>query len=168
VKPIKILFLLIIITGVCSFSSCRSSKSAEKKHKTSRKEENAEVAKVIKTAKSYIGTPYKYGGTSRSGMDCSGLLLNSFQAIDRKIPRTAEEQSKIGIPADIGNLKKGDLVFFSEKKGSKKIVHVGIVTQVNGTKDIKFIHSSTKLGVVESDLYAPYYINILVKARRVF
>jgi len=66
----------------------------------------------------------------------------------------------------VDDLKKGDLVFFSEKKSVNKISHVGLVTEVKGKKDVKFIHASTKLGVVENDLYAPYYIKIFVKAVR--
>jgi len=58
-------------------------------------------------------------------------------------------------------------VFFVNKKGDSQITHVGLISAVNGSRDVKFIHSSTKLGVVESDLYVSYYENILIKATRV-
>lgn len=54
------------------------------------------IDKVIGTARSYIGTPYKYGGTTRAGMDCSGLLINSFRVIEVSLPRSSEDQSKVG------------------------------------------------------------------------
>jgi cell wall-associated NlpC family hydrolase len=68
----------------------------------------------------------------------------------------------------MGELKPGDLVFFSKKKGRKKITHVGMVTSVQNRKEIRFIHSSTKLGVVENNLMSNYYQGIFVKARRPF
>jgi cell wall-associated NlpC family hydrolase len=101
-------------------------------------------------------------------MDCSGLLCVSYQKAGLDIPRTSAEQSKFGKPIKFNELQPGDLVFFSKKKGRKKITHVGMVTSVNRGKDIQFIHSSTKLGVVENNLLSGYYKDIFVKARRPF
>src|SRR5882672_6129016 len=75
---------------------------------------------VVEAARKYIGTPYKYGGTTRSGMDCSGLLLNSFNAIDMSLPRTSEAQSKIGMKVDMEELQPGDLVFFATGKKKRE------------------------------------------------
>ena len=139
--------------------------------KTSKKiiESEHHVTKIIQTARSYAGTPYKWGGTSRSGLDCSGLLVISFQSAGIEIPRTSKDQSKMGKEVSMHELKPGDLVFFSAKKFSiGKISHVGLVTGVNGKHNIQFIHASTKLGVVENNIYTDYYRRIFVKARRVF
>ena len=148
-------FLLIVLL----FSSCASSRKARQKQ--------AKIDKVIATARSYTGNPYKYGGTTRSGMDCSGLLLNAFRAIDMDIPRTSEAQSKIGEKVKIKKLKEGDLVFFATGKKRRVITHVGLVTDRRKTGDIWFIHASTSLGVVEANLFTDYYQKRFRRARRV-
>jgi cell wall-associated NlpC family hydrolase len=130
-------------------------------------EHAVKIEKVISTARSFIGTPYKYGGTTRAGIDCSGLVIQSFKSIHVTLPRTSEEQSKQGIEVKVSDVKPGDLVFFTDKKGHKKITHVGIITVVENSKTIKFIHSSTKLGVVENDLLVPYYESIIIKCTRI-
>ena len=122
---------------------------------------------LVRTARSYTGVQYQYGGTSRSGMDCSGLLLRSFEAINLPIPRTSAQQSKVGDGVSMKRLRKGDLVFFAAGKRKRKITHVGMVTDVRGKNDVRFIHASTKLGVVETNLMSNYYQKIYVKARRV-
>ena len=150
---LKIVFVAIIV----SLSGCAGSKKLAKKQK--------KVDKIISTARSYTGTPYRYGGTTRSGMDCSALLLNSFKSAGITIPRTSKEQSKIGKAVKFDKVQPGDLVFFAAKKGKRKITHVGMVTEVKRDK-VMFIHSSTKLGVVEANLRSKYYSGIFVKARR--
>lgn len=121
---------------------------------------------VVSTAKSYIGVPYRYGGTNRGGMDCSGLLLKSFQSVDYQLPRTSKEQSKVGKKIPIEELRKGDMVFFSAKPRKRKITHAGIVSLKK--KDvILFIHASTSKGVIEADLLSDYYRKRFVRARRI-
>jgi len=154
-KNLLCLALLILLFG------CKSSKKiAESEHR---------VTKIIQTARSYVGTPYKWGGTSHSGLDCSGLLVISFRSAGIEIPRTSKDQSKMGKEVSMHGLKPGDLVFFSVKKlRMRKITHVGLVTHVHDKHNIQFIHASTKLGVVENNIYTDYYRRIFVKARRVF
>jgi cell wall-associated NlpC family hydrolase len=122
---------------------------------------------VIQTARSYIGTPYKYGGTTRVGMDCSALLYNSFESVRMQLPRTSADQSKLGVKVKIKDLKPGDMVFFATGKSKNEITHAGIVTVVNSKNDIRFIHASTSLGVIESNLYSTYYIQRFKRGRRV-
>jgi len=141
-------------------SSCASSR------KMSARDE--QVDKVITTARTYIGTPYRYGGTTRSGMDCSGLLLNSFRAVEMTLPRTSEAQSKMGKEVKhMNDLEPGDLVFFATGRKRRVITHVGLVTDVQSRSNIKFIHSSSSLGVVETNLYADYYQKRYRGGRRV-
>lgn len=148
-------FLVLIVLQV----SCASHKQQAVKE--------AKVDKVITTARSYTGTPYKYGGTTRSGMDCSGLLLNSFKVINFELPRSSEAQSKIGKEIKLKDLEPGDLVFFATGKKRRKITHVGLVTERKDKDNIKFIHASSSLGVVEANIFADYYVKRFRGARRV-
>ena len=152
----KALYLGVLFSSLFFLSSCAGHKSKRSRTET-----------VIKTARSYTGTPYKWGGTTKAGMDCSGLLLNAFNAIDYKIPRTSAEQSKIGKKVSMGAIKPGDLVFFATGKKKKKVTHVGLVTNVRGKDHIKFIHASSSVGVTESSLTSDYYKKRFRYARRI-
>jgi cell wall-associated NlpC family hydrolase len=149
----------LLIISVLLLSSCGAAKKARIREE--------KVNKVIRTARTYTGTPYKWGGTTRSGMDCSGLLINSFSSIDYSIPRTSKAQSEIGKKVKIGDLQPGDLVFFATGKKKRKITHVGLVTALKGKKSVWFIHSSSSLGVVENNIYQEYYFKRFRFARRV-
>lgn len=133
---------------------------------STRKARTQKVDRIIMEARSYTGTPYRFGGMSRSGMDCSGLLVRSFEVVGMDMPRTSRAQSKIGKSVSRSSLKKGDLVFFSDKKWRRRITHAGMVTEVEGPNSVKFIHASTSLGVVESEFFMDYYQKLFVKARR--
>lgn len=137
----------------------------KKKTKVNASEDKAEI--VISTARTFIGTPYKYGGTTRSGMDCSALLINSFSVVKLNLPRSSEAQSKVGTEVKINELQPGDLVFFATGNKKKEITHVGLVTDVRAKDNIKFIHASSSLGVVETNLFAEYYQKRFRVARRV-
>ena len=139
--------------------SCAASKKATVRE--------GKVERVISSARTYIGTPYRYGGTTRSGMDCSGLLLNSFKTVEITLPRSSENQSKIGTEVRMKDLQPGDLVFFATGNKKRKITHVGLVTEVKGKDDVRFIHASSSLGVVETNIYADYYQKRFRGARRV-
>jgi probable lipoprotein NlpC len=158
-KSSQKLLLPITVISTLFLLSCASHRAAKVKEE--------KVDKVITAARTFVGTPYKYGGTTRAGMDCSGLLLNSFRAIELTLPRTSEAQSKMGKEVKIKELQPGDLLFFATGKKKKEITHVGLVTDVKKKDNVKFIHASTSLGVVETNLYTEYYITRLRKARRI-
>jgi cell wall-associated NlpC family hydrolase len=81
---------------------------------------------LVKTAKSYIGVPYKWGGTSsRRGFDCSGLTMVVYRVNGLNLPRTSYTQFKTGKYVSKRHLKPGDLVFF-DTAGKGRVSHVGI------------------------------------------
>ncbi len=96
-------------------------------------------------------TPYRWGGTSVQGADCSGFVQAVFVSQGIYLPRTSRRQVQIGSPVSINKLKFGDLLFFS-KYFNNYITHVGIYIG-NG----RFVHSSSSKGVIISSLSKNYY-----------
>ena len=125
----------------------------------------SKAEKVIFTASNNIGTRYRSGGTDTDGFDCSGLMFSTFKTIDILLPRTSSEQASIGFKIDKNFARKGDLIFFATG-GSSKINHVGLITEVS-ENDIKFVHSSTSLGVIISSVTENYYDKRFVQINRV-
>lgn len=114
------------------------------------------IDNILSEAESYLGTPYRFGGTSRSGIDCSAFVLSVFgAAAGMNLPRVAAEQSLEGDSVERTQLQKGDLVFFSH--GGRRISHVGIVEDVTPEGEVKFIHAATSKGVMVSSLDDNYW-----------
>jgi cell wall-associated NlpC family hydrolase len=124
------------------------------------------ISKVIQHAKTFEGTRYKFGGTDRKGMDCSGLVYVSFRKENVQLPRVSRDMAKQGIRLKLKQTEKGDLVFFKTNKNKKTINHVGLVVE-NKKGVIKFIHSSSSRGVIVSSLTEKYWKNAFVEVRRV-
>ena len=111
---------------------------------------------VLAEAETYLGTPYRYGGMTRKGIDCSAFVLSVFGATaGMNLPRVAASQAQEGEKVEKSNLQKGDLVFFSHGKG--RISHVGIVENVTEDGSVKFIHAATSKGVMISSLNDSYW-----------
>ncbi|SDQ06404.1 C40 family peptidase [Flagellimonas zhangzhouensis] len=139
--------------------------SPEKKSKKEgRTNETADA--VISSALSYSGTRYKYGGTTKKGMDCSGLVYVSLKENDIMFPRTSYQMAMEGQKVRVKEVQKGDLLYFQTSKSGKRINHVGLVVDVDGD-DIKFIHATTSRGVLVSSLREGYWNSAFVKAMRI-
>ena len=110
--------------------------------------------KLYIEAATWMDTPYRYGGSSKQGTDCSGFTSQIYKTVYRKnLHRNAEQQRKHDshrIPKR--KLSEGDLVFFATGKSRRKATHVGIYL-----KDGCFIHASTNQGVTIDRLDHPYY-----------
>lgn len=122
--------------------------------------------RLINTALEYSGVRYKYGGTSKAGLDCSGLMLITFGEHNYDLPRSSSQMALEGQKVKLNEVVKGDLLFFCTGRRNRKINHVGLVVTTEGD-EIKFIHSSTSRGVIVSSLREGYWNSAFVKATRV-
>lgn len=108
---------------------------------------------LVAAVRRWLGTPYRYGGETKAGTDCSGMVMAVYRDVaGLKLPRSSAEQATYCFNISRGGLQPGDLVFFSSSRGGSRISHVGMYVG-NG----KIIHASTSRGVVESDLAEKYY-----------
>lgn len=153
-KYVTALLLVLLLS-----TSCGSSKSSYRKPASNKTD------RIVQQAQSFAGTPYKFGGTTRKGMDCSGLVYVAFQREQIVLPRISKDMATRGKPLKRKDIKKGDLVFFRTDKNSRRINHVGLVTRVKND-EIFFIHASTSKGVITSSLRTGYWKAAFVQARR--
>ncbi|GAA4306360.1 C40 family peptidase [Nibribacter koreensis] len=120
-----------------------------------------EDQELLKTVTDWIGTPYRSGGSTRKGTDCSGFVSNVFKQVyginlthsSRSMFTQVKRVAKTGV-------ETGDLVFFRRGPG-QPIFHVGIYL-----KDGKFIHSATRGGVMINSLNSAYYKKYFYAAGR--
>lgn len=174
----KILALVLLLSSCASKKSTSFSKRKTSSSKYVLKSKNnsledfanlLEVSKKdLKNEKLYfyidnwLGAPHKMGGTTKSGIDCSGFVSNVYTEIyNTKIPRTSRDMADEIKSKKIDKLKEGDLVFFAF--GGGKIDHVGIYLHNN-----RFVHVSSKKGVIISNLEDAWYSKYFVKSGSFF
>ena len=115
--------------------------------------------KLIEYVHQWWAVPYRIGGNSKEGIDCSAFVQGlSNEAFGISLPRTSREQADFCKEISKQDLKEGDLVFFAS---GRSISHVGMYISNN-----KFVHASTSMGVVISDLDEAYWSKRFVKAGR--
>ncbi|MDI7740853.1 NlpC/P60 family protein [Lysinibacillus fusiformis] len=125
--------------------------------------ENVEAAtydQLTATASNYIGTPYRYGGTTASGFDCSGFTQKVFADLGISLSRTTSSQYAQGSSVAKSNLQVGDLVFFNTS--GRGVSHVGIYVGNNS-----FTHASSSRGVTTSKLSESYWATRYIGARHI-
>lgn len=117
--------------------------------------------KLYRFINEWYGVPYKYGGKDKAGIDCSGLASTLYLNVYKKTI-SSNTKALVGEVKKISesDLKEGDLVFFNTN--GKSISHVGVYLQNN-----KFVHASTKKGVMISDMTEPYFKKTYVSFGRV-
>jgi cell wall-associated NlpC family hydrolase len=107
-----------------------------------------------------VGKPYKYGGASPAGFDCSGLVLYSYKQAGARLPHSTEQQRSTARPVKLADLRKGDLLFFNQQ--GKKFGHVAIYVG-----DGRFVHAPSSGKSVRADrLDNPYWKKHFSEARR--
>ncbi|WP_455962548.1 C40 family peptidase [Bacteroides bouchesdurhonensis] len=168
----KRLFLqsILLLGLIISFSSCRTSaprldyKALAKASIRLGVDINLEDNhKLYMESADWIGVPYRGGGDSKRGTDCSGLTYQVYRKVYRiQLPRNTEDLKKKSNKVSKRNLREGDLVFFTSRNSGKKVAHVGIYLK-NG----KFIHASTSKGVIVSNLNEDYYTKHWISGGRI-
>lgn len=119
---------------------------------------------ILNVAAESLGSPYRGGGTTPAGFDCSGFVKYTMDQFGIALPRNSAEMAKTGKRILKKDAKPGDLIFFNTN--GSNISHVGIVTE-NTDGVIKFIHSSTTRGVVYSSTSDGYYARTFVCVNRI-
>lgn len=170
----KISVLVLAISLL--FSACRHKKDVEDKitiksvpsnkvalvaEKLNVSEKEVRDKKLYSFISDWYGTPYKYGGCDKGGVDCScftGILLKKVYGVT--VGRNSSLMHKEAEHIKTSHLREGDLLFF--KVGTKEVSHVGVYL-----KDNKFVHASTSKGVMINDLNETYYKKYYYEAGRV-
>ncbi|MDE2127568.1 MAG: C40 family peptidase [Armatimonadetes bacterium] len=120
------------------------------------------AAELIRVAESYLGVPYKWGGNTTAGIDCSGFVKNVFGALGFQLPRLGSDQMAYGVPVPEDQLQPGDRLYLVRRTNRLGVEHTALYMG-NGL----FIHASSgKHGVAISHLFTPKWQRLFVCARR--
>ena len=129
------------------------------------KKSNPKSDAMISFAKSFLGVPYRYGGTTPSGFDCSGFINYIFGNFGFSLVRTSYGLAELGETISLANLQPGDLMFFKGSNvRSSSVGHVAMVIEVL-PGDVKFIHAANG-GVRIDNLKTKYYVQRYIKSKR--
>lgn len=147
--------------AACASSPDASDHSRANSYGSTARADREAALEAAELAKNMVGKPYRYGGHSPSGFDCSGLVYYSYTRVGISVPRTTRSQLRAGIPVASKSLRVGDLVFFDQE--GRKFSHVGIYIG-NG----RFVHAPSSGKHVRIDsLNQRYWRKHFVAARRI-
>jgi hypothetical protein len=112
---------------------------------------------LVRTAQRYLGVPYRWGGETTNGFDCSGLTMVCYRINGLNLPRNSRSQFQAGRPVAKQNLREGDLVFFATQ-GGRRVTHVGMYIG-----DGKFIHAprtgkTVRIAMLSNSFFAKTYV----------
>lgn len=125
------------------------------------------IDSIISYTKTFIGTPFKWGGNDTKGFDCSGLFHYVFEKFELDIPRTSRKQVQLGESVAIAKVQKGDFLFFKGRNiKDEEVKHVSMVIS-NENGSITMIHSTHRGTVVDKLDEISYYKERLIEARRI-
>lgn len=156
------------ITPVKTHHETKALPKTEVTEKTSAKntvEAKGQAKSLVEEAQKYLGTPYRIGGTTKAGMDCSGLVMTVYLTQGIQLPRISPDQYKFGKPIPMEEIQPGDLMFFSTPSQPHKIGHSAMCVAIEEGK-IKFIHAAST-GVRYDYLVPGYYLQHYKGACRV-
>lgn len=130
------------------------------------KKSNPKVDAIISYAKTFLGVPYRYGGSTPSGFDCSGFINYIFGNFGFSLVRSSYALAEIGETIALSEIQPGDLMFFKGSNvNSTSVGHVAMVIDVTAD-EIKFIHSANGGVQITNFKTSKYYIQRYVKTKR--
>jgi LysM repeat protein len=128
---------------------------------------NSIADSIVNYGKLFLNTPYRYGSKGTDSFDCSGFTSYVYHNFGFNLHHSSSDQALQFDSIHRNHLKKGDLVFFSGRRRSKSVGHVGIVVAANENGEFDFIHAAVRSGVVISNSQEDYYKQRFVSAGRV-
>ena len=130
------------------------------------KKNNPKADAIISYAKTFLGVPYRYGGSTPSGFDCSGFINYIFGNFGFSLVRTSFGLADLGETIALSNIQPGDLMFFKGSNVNSSVVgHVAMVVEV-APNTLKFIHSANGGVIIENFVTSKYYIQRYIKTKR--
>lgn len=156
-------FLMALLCGVMLImtTACHTRREMTRHESRDVKKPGVASKRLRSEVDAWIGTPYRYGGCTKSGTDCSGFVQAVYESVyGIKLPRTSQAMYTSTEAVILEQLKTGDLVFFDYE--GKGVSHVGICLD-----EKYFAHASTSKGVVISELRSAWHLKRFVRGGRI-
>jgi len=164
--PFSIPRVISIAVFVCISVFLNPANAQIKKSKTASSDTLTHIESIVSFATKQLHLPYRSGGSSKKGFDCSGFVRYCFSKWNIALPHSSAAQAEKGKNVSLTNAKPGDLIFFKgQSSKAERIGHVGIITEIT-PKYVRFIHSAWNGGIRYDLLNADYYQKRFVAIKR--